>query len=411
MGGRDSSKGAHHYAAEASWAENSVAGWIRTPICDQVNVAGLKQAKIAPRRVVQLRNEGVLYIPGPQSDVMFTTPYELCGHGSVTSGAMAATRVPTLLKYPLGYAPTPPAGTTFSAGWTASAGNVGVASGFAGWIVFAGVKGDARGGGQPALVLTHAASAMTLANALPAAPANLDVLHSAELVHTVEGPTDAQQIITGTRHLLQTADQMYKAHGCFPKALRFTSMGHGEVWGCEIDWGASYFIEQTAEVFPTAAATDEFVAAHNGGGSLHIQEHGVVTRNLIDYRELSLNIELGIRPQPGPGGVFGDDGQIYVGAKRVPDVVTMEIVVEADNSGTTYWRDRWREEKFFTVVCAMNLRPGKRMAFALIKACITDIVVQEISNDINVCRITFRGHADQQYATEAQRAAFRAVFA
>ena len=408
MGGRDASKGAHHYAAEAAWSENSVAGWIRTPIADRVDPSGLEQAKIEPRRVVQLANEGVLYIPGPMRDVKFTTAYELCGHGSVTSGAMAATRLPTLLKYVLGYAPAPVAGTTFSAGWTASAGNVGSASGFAGSIIFAGVKGDTRGGGQPAMVLSHAANAMVLMNALPAAPANLDVLHSCELVHTVEGPTDAQQIITGTRHLLQTADQMYKLHGCFPRGFQLTSTNHGEVLGCSIDWGASYFVEQTAEVFPTAAATDEFVAAHNGGGSLHIFDYGTPTRTIVDYREMSIDVQLGVRPQPGSGVVFDD--QMYVGAKRTSNVITMTFTVEADNAGTQYWVDRWREEKFFTVVGAWNLRPGKRMAYGCPKACITSVVRQEMKNDIWVATVTMRFHADPSQSTEVGRAALKIAF-
>lgn len=410
MGGRDASEGAHHYAAEASWAENSVAGWIRTPIADKVDPTGLEQAKIEPRAVKQLRNEGTLYIPGPMNNALFTTSYEFCGHGSPTDGAMAATKVPTLLKHVFGYAPTPPAGTTFSAGWDTDSGNLAAASGYAGWLGFAGVKGDGRGGGQPALFATHAANAAVLLNALPAAPNNLDVLHSAELVHTVESPTDAQQIITGTRHLLQTADQMYKAHGCFPKAFRLTSTQHGEVLGGSIDWGASYFIEQTAEVFPTAATTDEFVAAHNGGGSMHFQEFGVTTRSLVDYRELTIDIQLGIAPQPGPGGVFGDDGQLYVGAKRLKDVITMEFVVEADNAGTTTWLDKWRAEKFYTCVLAFNLRAGKRMAIAGPKVCITKIVRQTDRNGINVAIVTCRFHANPAGVNEAAKAALLIAF-
>lgn len=406
---RDATRGAHAYAAEGSWAENLDVGWIRTPIADRADTASLRQAKLVSRAVKQLRNEGPLYFAGPMNEVNFTTTYELCGHGSVTSGAMAATRVPTLLKYVFGYAPTPPAGTTFNAGWDTDNGDLAAASGFAGWIGFAGVKGDGRGDGQAALVLTHATNAAVLANALPGAPAAADVFHSAELVHTVEGPTDAQQVITGTRHLLQTANQMYRLHGCFPRATRITDVGHGAVPMISIDWGASYFTEQTSQAFPSALATDEFVPSHNGGGTLHIQEHGVTTRNVREYRDLSLNIELGIRPLPGPGGVFVD--QYYTKAVRVPDVITMQFSELCDDAGTQYWVDRWKEKKYFTVVGSLNLRASQRMAFAGIKCCITDIVRQEMKDDLNMVTVTMRFHADPQYATEVQRAALRIAFA
>src|SRR5689334_22497633 len=137
MPGRDSSKQVHCYELETAgtgWAENVSTFGTRTPIIKPVEFSGVNQVKLNPERVVHLLNGGTLYIPGPMDNVKFTTVYELCGHGSATSGAVAATVLPTLLKEVFGYAPAAPAGTTVSAGWTTTGGNVGASGTFpAGW--------------------------------------------------------------------------------------------------------------------------------------------------------------------------------------------------------------------------------------------------------------------------------------
>src|SRR5690349_22270627 len=86
---------------------------------------------------------------------------------------VAATIVPTLLKEVFGYAPAAPAGTTISAGWSVTGGNVGASGTFpAGWVGFFGARRDGRADGQPGLIGTHIANAMTLLNALPGIPNN-----------------------------------------------------------------------------------------------------------------------------------------------------------------------------------------------------------------------------------------------
>lgn len=410
MAGRDGSKGAGAYELEASWAENAAFGApIRVPQLDRVNIANVRRAKIEPANVTQLLNEGALYIRGPYDNVTFDLIFYVAGHGGVTSGATAATVLPTLLKNIFGYAPAAPAGTTITAGWTTTAGTIGSALFPAGWIAFIGALRDGRAGGNPGLLTSNLVTAATLANALPAAPNNTDLFHSSEMVHYPSTPTDAQMVITSTRWLLQTADQCVAVRGCFPTAVALENLGHGEPARMRISMQGSYFEPSTA-TFPTALATDTFTPAVNAGGMVHVQVKGTTTRALVDYRLMSIELGLGIVAVRGPGGVWDD--QTIVGARRVPAPILYNFTEDAPSATLTPTRlTQWDAEQYYTIVGATNLRPGKRFGFASPNCCFTDVTLQDIENGLNVTRFQLRAHDDPAGIGELGKSAWRGAWA
>lgn len=410
MAGRDGSKGAVAYELEASWAENvAFSAPIRVPQLDRVNIAAVKRGKIEPANVTQLLNEGVLYIPGPYDAVTFELIFYVAGHGGVTSGAVAATILPTLIKNVIGYAPAPITGTTITAGWTTTGGTIGSALFPAGWIAFIGALRDGRAGGNPGLLTSNLVTAATLANALPAAPNNTDLFHSSEMVHLPSSPADAQMAITSTRWLLQTADQCLAVRGCFPTGFAIESLGTGDVARIRIPMQGSYFEPSTA-TFPTALATDNFVPAVNAGGMAHVQVKGTTTRALVDYRLMSMEVGLGITPVRGPGGVF--DGQTIVGARRVPAPILYNFAEDAPSATLTPTRlTQWDAEQYYTIVGATNLRPGKRFGYASPNCCFTDLTIQDIENGLNVTRFQLRAHDDPAGIGELGKSAWRGAFA
>lgn len=407
MAGRDASKCAAAFELEASWAENAgFSAPTRVPFLERLSLANMRKPAIEPVYATQYLNEGNQYLQGPFDNSTFELSFYLAGHGSVTSGATAATVLMTFLKNVFGYAPTPPAGTTITAGWTTTGGNVGASGTIpAGWITFIGAPRDGRADGQPILVTSHIGNAVVAANALPIAPNNTDLLHSSEVVHLPSSPADAQMIIQSTRWQLLTADQCLTARGCFPTAAVLENFGNGQAARVRVTMQASYW-EPATTTFPTALSTDFFTAAVNAGGSVHLNVQGTPARALIGWRLMSINMGLGVAVVRGPGGIWED--QTIVAARRIGAPITFDFAEDAESATTTPIRKgQFESGSFFTVVGCMNRRPGKRVAFAAAHCCFSDHTLQDIENGLNITRFSLRAHDDPAGATETAKAAFK----
>lgn len=412
---RDYSKGAIVYQAETVYGEaGAVTPAWRIPHLGELSVGGLKQAKLDPGRLVQYANECPRYILGPQ-EVAFTTRTYLPGRGSTADGSNSS--LGTLLSYVIGIITrTGNADSAFAAGWNTTTGDIDLADGSLadGGVFWAGALGDGRGNGQPSVVATHASATVTAAVALQAAPADNDVFYVAENLHPPESPDHAAQAVTGIRVGLYTADQQYVAHGCFAQTIRLTGTGPNEQAVLEIDWGGSWF-EEVDVTFPVSTATDEFEPLPNAAGSLFLQKKGTASRGAAPpvesgertYRQLSVEIALGVVPQPGPGAV-----SLYAryadAPRRTGCVMTMTIVEDTESEATTEseLRAMFEEDTSYHLMLGLTVGDNQRLAIRGPNVEFIDALERVNVNGISGMQYRLRFCTDTSAATELGKAAF-----
>lgn len=404
---RNAALGAFLFEAESSWGENVTTYANRLTTVDPPDVSGLEQAKIASNRTVQRMDE---YSP-PIRSVMggsFTTKIYLAGHGSTTAGAISVEEHETILGYAIGNATSTGTGTTATAGATTTVIPTAAANGLTvGGIVFVGALGDAAGNGQPGLVSTHFSSNLTLLNALDAAPANGAVVASSVTIYPNGSASSAT--VTSTRWRILTANHCYECHGVFPMSISIDGLSPGEVPTATITWGVSWFAD-VAPTFPTATAGDTFVSAPNAAGSLFIREASTSTRDKYVCRSFRLNVDLGIVPLMGPGGV--NAFQHIVGAVRTMHTVTAEVVVDTGSaSASPTWASRWDSETttYYNLLYGLNgAATGRRIAVCLPYCFLDDRrPVQLNDGGVNRERLFFRASSTATSTSEQSYSSWR----
>jgi hypothetical protein len=329
------------YIAESTFGEDATPN-IRMPILGPVDLSGLTQDKLAPDRAVQYLNDDTPHVTGIFGGNV-RTAFHLTGHGSATSGATALTSLATLLQYVFGAAVASAAsGTTFTGGTATAPTTTASATFAAGSLCRTGSTGDARGGGQFAAITSHVTTTLNLLTAMGAAPTNGDVLHSAEMVHTLELPASLAAV-TGISWRFFTANLQVDCHGCYPTSVTITVPVDGTLPRIEIDWTVAWW-EFVSTTFPSAASMEEFMPAPSGPtGSFYLQAKGTATRATRTPTAFTISIATNIVPIVGPGGTTG---QAIVGARRTPMDIRVEWEEEAPAASTTPQSDTdWDQEK------------------------------------------------------------------
>lgn len=329
------------YVAEVDWGETSTSasGAQTIPTTVTADISKLGRMMLESGRIVQYLNERPKMIPGPfEGDL--TIEIEAIGHGSTTAGAVTATAAETLLGYAMGAvaSPTGADGTTISGtASTATSLNVAAASGLlAGQIIFTGVKNDARGDGQPAVVSSHGTSTVALKTATPAAMTTAgELVRTAIMVHTVESTCAVQSL----RMFIKTADTSWCLHGCFIKSLAFTGGAPGQIAKWQFTFGVSW-MEPISTTFPDTTTTAAWTtnAVPTAAGSLFLQAKGTTTRATPAVRAMSIGLTFNIVPTSGYN-LAVSNGQVITGAKRTPgDIkVSLTIAANGDSASPTYY--------------------------------------------------------------------------
>jgi len=401
------------YEAESTFGENVSTFTTGISTLAPVDTSGLSHAKVAAGRTVQFLQGGDPHI----STVMggsFKTKHYLCGHGSATSGSMSLTDVPTLLGIILGASSASASGTTFTGGTATAPTTTSSGTFAAGALVRAGTgvagstASDTRGSGQVAAISTHATTTLNLLTALPGAPNNADVLHSAEMVYITEAAATA---ITGTRWLLQSANLEYECHGCYPTAIAINGLGpDGSLPSFDVTWGVSWFKYSTA-TFPSATSPQKFLPAPSGGAnySFFFQTQGTATRSTRTVRSMSISINLGVTPIMGPGGT--NQYQVIVGATRTPSSIAWEWVEDAPAATTspqleTDWTTTMHG------LLTLSATAGSAMGIYSPKLCPMDSKpVQFNDGGLNRVRYRYAAYAGDTTTTDLTASAIRFGFA
>lgn len=327
------------YEAEGAFCENvAFSAPIALSLVDTVDLGGLARARERIPIMQQAPYEGVQHALMPFDGMRITLKGPLAGVGATAAGAVPSSDLVTFLGLLIGNSASGLAtGTTFTGG-TAAVPTTTAANGVvAGAIVRGGAVGDAKVGGQMLPVASHAANALTLLLAAPAAPANGDVLYSSKMVYPTVLTGIGFETITSFRVRVITSNGVYNLRGCYPlSAPKFTlSLGQIPMWECEI--GVSH-VDNTTATFPSATVPQRHMPGPIVNGSLALQQVGTTTRAVEAVREFE--IDLGFTGVGLKGFASNFEGQINTGCRRLPGMASAAFVVDKEAAGTDTWWDR-----------------------------------------------------------------------
>ena len=401
------------YVAEGAWGEvsTSMAGAQQIPHVGMVDLGGLRQAMIEVGRAQQYKNAIDKRVVGPWSDARFTFRVELTGHGGATSSAVTISELENLIAWAHGaVVRTSTSGHTFGAGSTESALVTAAAPPAmgVGGLFRVGDKKDTRGDGQWGVVEAFSGTALSSEVALPVAPNNGDVLHTAVNVYTYESTFT----LSSKRFNIKTADEQWVLHGCFAEQITYVGGNAGELLYAEItvrvSWG-----EQVSATFPdtTTTAAWTYNGAPNAAGGIFMQDYGTVTRQILACRQLAINFQLGVRPLFSHAGA--DSYQVITGAKRVQDTCSVQLVIDATGpSAAPTWRTKALARTPQHLLAGYSVGAGTAMAcYMPLLQWNEQTPVQTAGDDLNRLVLNLQASTDTSETDELSRSMLRWGFA
>lgn len=401
--------GAVLYNTEATWAEVSTTFGTRLQTVGPIDVSKLQQQKLVPNNTTQLRNEitpGVNGIFGGEFEVEF----RLTGHGSTAAGAITLSAFETLFGIVLGNAAAASsAGTTATAGGSATALNVALASGYtAGSLCRNGTIGDGRGNGQYSAVSSHSASVINLLVAIDAALNNGDPVYNPAMIYTTENPT-ASPLVTSTRWRFLSGNLQYDCRGCYPKKLQVTGTDPAAEPTVRFTFGVSYFTE-VSTTFPDATSVQTFAHAPVSCGSLFLNTYGTTTRNAtskVNCRSFALTYNLAVKERFGGYGNYAN--QVVTGANRLRDSATAEICIDAPDATTAPdFVTKWSANSPLHWLYTLNAEDGKSVGmYCPYFVPDGDRPVQYDMGGVNAIKLMGRLGPDRTKSTDLERSMLR----
>lgn len=395
------------YKTESAWGENdtSMGSAVRLPIITPVDLSGLTHEMLDPQRTVQYLDDGTKGIPGPMGG-SFSFGVWLTGHGSATSGATSTTALGDLLGWAMGaVAASSAAGTTESgsASTTTSIATT-AANGFsAGSMLRIGAKGDGRADGQWNVATSHAANALAVKFAMPAAPTNGDVVHSAETVSTLGLPTSGP---TAKRFRLQTANLQFTTHGNAPTSLKFSGLSPGEVPRADLGVTCSWF-QPVAATFPDTTSNDTFTPSPIAAGSFCFGTRGATTRTTYSIRACELDFNLGMEMLPAVDTV--SPYQKFGGARRKPSTCIATLTVDSPAASTTPTiYDLWLTNAEMHALFSWSTAAGQALGGYFSRCCFTgNRPIQTMVDGLNRTTFQIRAYTDLITTTDLTLAMFK----
>jgi hypothetical protein len=402
------------YNTEAAYAENVATFGAALPLIDQVDLSGLSREKQMVNFTRQFSHEGYQDVLMPYIGKSVKLTGRLTGLGATAVGAVPSSEMVTFLGLLVGTAVTGLATGTTLTGGTAAVPTTTVASGvLAGGLVHGGAVGDGRVGGQWLPVNTHATNNLTLLLAAPTAPNNGDVLFSSRLVHPNESPGVAEALASFRLEVL-TANGHFILRGCSMLDFKISGVSPGELPQWEATIGVAHVVT-TSATFPNATVAQKHASTPVANGSFAWNAFGTTTRLIETAR--SVAIELGDTGEclVGTAGAASFEGQVYQACRRKPGRTTIEIVVDAEATGTHSWRDRANLDPntapFYHAVYSLSCADGRAVGIYFPRLKLVNEPIQINEGGFNRTRVMFEALANTAGATEIARSAWRMGFA
>ena len=317
-------------SSSSAWAEDVDTMTYGLRLSEPIDVSGIRRRRLAPDRVVGVRNDGTKSTLGPW-DISFSFSCWLTGRGSTSAGAVTLTDLYRLIGHAIGSsAVAASSGTTFSGG-TANQPTTAASGTFtAGGVLFGGTLGDGDGDGLAYALSGHSGNTLTLLNNLNGAPVNGAVVLAPDLAYTAASSCT----MTGLRFRIETADLQWIVHGCVITGITIAQTNPGENPKLTFQVRGSW-AEYKAATFPTASPAGPTAPkiTHNASGACFLNTLGTATAALIKLRQFSVNVGLGIAIVEGGLGV--NSGQTITGATRTMDSITVSMTVDGEGADTT----------------------------------------------------------------------------
>ena len=321
---------------EASYAEVSTSFARRLPLINNVNdiIAGLSQSLIEPGYTRQYQNDGGRSFKGVQGG-SFTLRMWLTGHGSATTGAITASELGLLLGYVIGNNDVTNDGGTVNVPTSATQFSATGLTTTLGAMLRVGALQDGDGEGQ--FYRVNNASTITLLTAMAGTPLAAAVIYAPEMIYPSEGPTSST--ITSLRFQCISTDQRVNIYGCYPTGIEITGLNVGETPQVAITFACAAWETESASSFPSAVTTDFFPPTPTAAGSLWINDVGTTTRQVVDYRNLQISIDLQTVGKTGPGAPR--TYQALTACRRLSCQASLSFDLDSETAGTDTWGGKW----------------------------------------------------------------------
>lgn len=387
------------YAPETAFAEtSSTFGTHRVPVREAIDPSGLTWTKEPTGLVTQFMTGGSGYVTMGQAG-SFVTKLDLTGHGSTTAGSPTLSAVETFLGYVFGNVALSASASTTASGGTAAAITTAASGTFtAGSLFRCGALGDTDGEGQMYRVATHSGTTLTPANELAGAPQNGAVIFPAAnfYLHEVPFGQGLTASVPGLRFRFLSKNIQYACHGCYPTAIALSGLAPGQRPTIDITWAVSRW-EPVSATFASALSTTTNLPTPNAAGTLFVNDVGTATRVVRSYRDLSVEITLGMQPVMGPGGVSAY--QSVIGCVRMPTQTKWSWVEDADTTTTSPVLQGWgtSDTKRVHILATLSPAVGKQVGLYSPSVCVSEIPVQ--FNDGGINRVRFTGMAETGQTT------------
>lgn len=401
--------GAIEWEAESTFNENvSTFATGRVGIINAVDLSQLTQEKIVPGRTVQYRGEGSAYINGLKGGSIVTDMW-LTGHESTTAGNTSLTTTETLLGRVFGNAAeAAAAGGTTATGGTATVVTTTASGTFdASGAVRIGALGDGDGEGQFYAISTHSVQNMTVLNDLAGAPVNGAIIYAPTLIYEPSAPTTSS--IGGTRFRAITANLAYELHGCHATSVTLSGFNVGEPPKASITWDVGEHFPVGSVTFPSAVTAVTANPAACCAGTLHIQDVGTTTRNVVDIVDLQITYNLQTQRVDGYGSPWQYSGKraaFRTHDNNTPPVtISFKLAADAQTATPTFGA-AWLTTTPKIMVITCSIADGSAIGFVFRRCFWTGpLPTQEDFNGRNTRTYTLCAHVDTtSTATDRSRA-------
>ena len=380
---KDSKLGAALYSTESSFAETTSTMQKRLQILGEPNVQGLTQNKIEIPTTNQRPHQGVQGVQAGYGG-SFSISLLLTGHGATAATTLTKTDLCTLLGYCVGSSDSTAVGTTADGTGNATAFGVNGGTLVAGQLIRAGVRGDGSGEGQPGVVSGLSGSTLTMLTAMPATPANTEVIYAMQGVYPTETDVGTVQSL---RFKLMSANKQYLVKGCWCTSIEFVQINPGEQPRVNLTFACAHWAIVNDTV-PDTTATDSKAGAPVVNGSLFLQDNGTATRQTFGLRGLSIDINMEYVISEGPGGANANQTTVAVTRFDMPA------------SGTDTFRDLWNGTTYQQLLIGLSTGDGKALAFSCPKVRATGNSPMQEGDGVN--RVTMNWLAEEGASTTAQ---------
>jgi len=229
--------------------------------------------------------------------------------------------------------------------------------------------------------------------------------------HPNESPGVAE-ILASFRLEVLTSNGHFILRGCSMQDFKWSGMSPGELPQWEATISVAH-VFTTSATFPSATVAQKHASTPVANGSFAYNVVGTTARLSETARSVAINLGDTGECQIGTGGTF--EGQVYQSCRRKPGKTTIEIVLDAEATGTYTWRDRAGVDPntapFYHACYSLSGADGRAVGIYFPRLKLVNEPIQINDGGYNRTRVTFEALKGLTDTSELTRSAWRMGFA